>query len=44
MQESLKQKYQIFKSLVEINMVFRYNQEHVHQVKSELFSEKYIFI
>lgn len=26
-------------------MVFRYNQEHVHQVKSELFSKKiYIYI
>ena len=40
MQEDLKQKYQFFKSLVEINRVFGDNQEFVHQVKSELFSDK----
>ena len=40
MQEDLKQKYQFFKSLVEINRVFCDNQEFVHQVKSELFSDK----
>ncbi len=40
MQNDLKQKYQFFKSLVEINRVFGDNQEFVHQVKSELFSDK----
>ena len=40
MQDDLKQKYQFFKSLVEINRVFGDNQEFVHQVKSELFSDK----
>lgn len=40
MQEDLKSKYQFFKSLVEINHVFADNQEFVHQVKSELFSDK----
>ena len=40
MQDDLKQKYQFFKSLVEINKVFGDNQEFVHQVKSELFSDK----
>lgn len=40
MQEDLKNKYQFFKSLVEINKVFSDNQEFVWQVKSELFSDK----
>ena len=40
MQEDLKNKYQFFKSLVEINKVFADNQEFVHQIKSELFSDK----
>ena len=40
MQEDLKNKYQFFKSLVEINKVFADNQEFVYQVKSELFSDK----
>ena len=40
MQEDLKNKYQFFKSLVEINNVFADNQEFVYQVKSELFSDK----
>lgn len=40
MQEELKNKYQFFKSLVEINKVFADNQEFVWQVKSELFSDK----
>ncbi len=40
MQEDLKQKYQFFKSLVEINSMFGDNQEFVRQVKSELFSDK----
>lgn len=39
MQSDLKQKYQFFKSLIEINSVFGDNQEFVHQVKAELFSE-----
>ena len=40
MQEDLKNKYQFFKSLIEINRVFGDNQEFVRQVKSELFSDK----
>ncbi len=40
MQEDLKNKYQFFKSLIEINKVFSDNQEFVYQVKSELFSDK----
>lgn len=40
MQEDLKNKYQFFRSLVEINSVFADNQEFVRQVKSELFSDK----
>ena len=40
MQEDLKQKYQFFKSLVEINTMFKDNNEFVNQVKSELFSDK----
>ena len=40
MQDELKNKYQFFKSLVEINKVFADNQEFVWQVKSELFSDK----
>jgi len=40
MQEDLKQKYQFFKSLIEINSVFGDNQEFVKQIKNELFKEK----
>ncbi len=40
MQEDLKNKYQFFRSLTEINMMFGDNQEFVHQVKNELLSEK----
>lgn len=40
MQYDLKNKYQFFKSLVEINKVFRDNQEFVRQIKSELFADK----
>lgn len=40
MQDDLKNKYQFFKSLVEINSVFADNQEFVRQVKSELFADK----
>ena len=40
MQEDLKQKFQIFKSLTEINSMFGDNQQFVKQVKSELFADK----
>ena len=40
MQENLRNKYQFFKSLIEINHVFSDNQEFVRQVKSELFSDR----
>lgn len=40
MQEDLKNKYQFFESLIEINKVFADNQEFVHQVKLELFADK----
>ena len=40
MQKELKNKYQFFQSLVEINSMFSDNQEFVHQVKTELFSDK----
>ena len=40
MQEDLKNKYQFFKSLTEINAMFGDNREFVSQVKSEIFSDK----
>lgn len=40
MQKDLKDKYQFFKSLVEINSVFADNREFVSQVKRELFTDK----
>ncbi len=40
MQKELKEKYQFFESLVEINSVFADNQEFVNQVKSEILSNK----
>ena len=40
MQDDLKQKYQFFKSLIEINSIFVDNQEFVNQVKNELFANK----
>ena len=40
MQEELKDKYQFFKSLVEIDRMFGDNQEFIVQVKSELLSDK----
>lgn len=44
MQEDLKEKYQFFKSLLEINRMFGDNQDFVRQVKSELFADKiYIY-
>lgn len=44
MQEDLRNKYQFFSSLLEINSVFADNQEFVNQIKNELFSDKvYIY-
>jgi len=40
MQNELKEKFQFFKSLTEINSMFGDNQEFVNQVKVELFSDK----
>lgn len=40
MQRDLKQKYQFFKSLTEINAMFGDNQEFVSQVKRELFADR----
>ena len=40
MQNDLKEKFQFFKSLTEINSMFRDNQEFVNQVKSEIFADK----
>ena len=40
MQNDLKNKYQFFNSLTEMNTMFCDNQEFVSQVKSELFSDK----
>lgn len=40
MQSDLKEKYQFFKSLTEINAMFGDNQQFVSQVKLELFSDK----
>ena len=45
MQEDLKNKFQFFKSLSDINIMFKDNQEFVSQVKSELFKDKiYVYI
>lgn len=38
MQDDLKQKFQFFKSLTEINAMFGDNQQFVNQVKTELFA------
>lgn len=40
MQEKLKNKYQFFKSLVEIDTMFGDNKEFVSQIKNELFADK----
>lgn len=40
MQKDLKEKYQFFKSLTEINSMFGDNQQFVNHVKSELFADK----
>ena len=39
MQKELKEKYQFFKSLIQINSMFGDNQEFVNQVKKEVFSD-----
>ena len=38
MQEELRQKYQFYKSLTEINSMFSDNKDFVNQVKSEIFT------
>lgn len=40
MQDDLKQKFQFFKSLTEINSMFGDNQQFVNQVKNELFADR----
>lgn len=40
MQQDLKEKYQFFKSLTEINTTFGDNQEFITQIKRELFTDK----
>ncbi len=40
MQKDLKEKFQFFKSLIEMNSIFGDNQEFVNQVKRELFSDR----
>jgi len=40
MQEDLRNKFQFFKSLTDINTMFADNQDFVSQVKKELFSDK----
>ena len=40
MQEALKEKYQFFKSLQDINKMFTDNKEFVNQIKQELFTDK----
>ena len=45
MQEDLKNKFQFFKSLTDINIMFKDNQDFVTQIKGELFADKiYIYI
>ena len=40
MQKDLKRNYQFFSSLIEIDRMFGDNQEFIHQVKSEVLSDK----
>lgn len=40
MQQDLKEKFQFFKSLLEIDLIFGNNQDFVKQVKKELFADK----
>ena len=45
MQEELRKKSQMFKSLADVNIMFKDNQDFVSQVKGELFSDKiYIYL
>ena len=45
MQEDLKNKFQFFKSLIDINEMFEDNKDFVTQVKEELFSDKiYVYV
>ena len=45
MQADLKEKSQMFKSLADINIMFKDNQEFVSQIKRELFADKiYIYL
>ncbi len=44
MQNDLKEKYQFFKSLAEINTIFGDNREFITQIKTELFADRiYIY-
>ena len=40
MQDDLREKYQFFKSLIEIDDAFRDNQEFIYRIKTELFKDK----
>ena len=40
MQDDLKQKFQFFNSLIEINSMFGDNQQFVNQIKTELFADR----
>ena len=45
MQNELKEKYQFFKSLVEINSMFGEDKDFVNSVKKELFADKvYVYV
>lgn len=45
MQEELRKKSQVFKSLSDVNIMFKDNQDFVSQVKGELFSDKvYVYL
>ena len=45
MQEDLKNKFQFFKSLKDIDIMFKDNQDFVYQIKQELFSDKiYVYL
>ena len=45
MQEELRKKSQMFKSLSDVNIMFKDNQDFVSQVKGELFSDKvYVYL
>lgn len=40
MQKEVKEKFQFFKSLTDINIMFGDNQEFIQQIKNELFSDR----